>query len=108
LHLANEVLAVARKEFPGSIPFARAEVAKKDLGLKVVLCEWNTALSQEVRLGINQAIVHSSRDADSLEKLERVRVGLVSIPLLFPRCNPRVWSLTMLSLRSTMRGRYGT
>ena len=67
LHLANEVLAVARREYPGAVPFARRETAKKDLGLKVVLCDRNTAFQQKLKLGSSQAVVYSSADSSTAE-----------------------------------------
>ncbi|KAL7557642.1 hypothetical protein ACA910_001246 [Epithemia clementina (nom. ined.)] len=67
LNLANEVLAVARKEYPGAIPFARRETAKKDLGFKVVLCDRSIAFQQKVKLGANQAIVLSATNNANAE-----------------------------------------
>jgi superfamily I DNA/RNA helicase len=40
LQLGNAILAVARREFPNAIGFAPPEISKKDLGIKVLLCDW--------------------------------------------------------------------
>lgn len=68
LDLANKVLGVARDTFPDSIPFARTEVANKDLGLRVVLCDWDVACRENIDLGTNQACVFSSANPAMLEK----------------------------------------
>lgn len=60
LLLGNEILKMAKLHFPLAIPFAKPEVAKKDLGLKVVLAHWNEAFQQKVQLGTNQALIYSS------------------------------------------------
>ena len=69
LHLANEVLTVARKNFRGAIPFARREEAKKDLGFKVLLCDRKTAFQQKLKLGTNQAVVFSSTNPADAERI---------------------------------------
>jgi superfamily I DNA/RNA helicase len=43
LDVGNQILCVAKNFFPGAIEFAHPEVAVKDLGLKVVLCDWDLA-----------------------------------------------------------------
>lgn len=75
LVLANKILAEAKRFFPLAIPFAREERAEKDLGLRILLCEWDLALKQEVELGTNQAIVFSTETADPIEQSVRQWVG---------------------------------
>lgn len=67
LHFGNEVLSIGKKSFPGAIPFAKKEIAMKDLGLKVVLCDWKKAFSVKVKLGANQALIYSCSDPESFE-----------------------------------------
>jgi tetratricopeptide (TPR) repeat protein len=75
LQLGNAILAVARREFPNAIGFAPPETSKKDLGIKVLLCDWKKALSQKVRLGENQALIYSSDDVDGFGERAKDWVG---------------------------------
>ena len=72
LDVANEVLQILRSNFPRAITFSRPETARKDLKLKVVLCERSLALAQSVKLTANQAIVFSSKNLEETEQ-EMVR-----------------------------------
>lgn len=68
LQVANKVLQIIRTKFPGTITVSGPEVAKKDLKLKVVLCERSLAFQEKsVRLTANQAIVYSSRNPEETE-----------------------------------------
>lgn len=75
LLLGNELLSIAKTNFPRQIPFSRTETAKKDFGFRVVLCGWRTALREEVRPGTNQAVVFSTSDPDQLEEKLRDWIG---------------------------------
>lgn len=76
LLLGNEILAVAKRVFPDAIGFARPEISKKDLGIKVVLCDWEATFSQTgIRLGRNQALIYSSDDARGFEKAASDWIG---------------------------------
>jgi superfamily I DNA/RNA helicase len=66
LELANAILSVAKRDYPGAIGYAQPEIAQKDLGYKVVLCDWDLALSEPRELGSNQALIYSGGD-NSLE-----------------------------------------
>jgi hypothetical protein len=66
LVFGNSILATAKKVFPESIEFALPETARKDLGLKVVLCDWSLALQNQVKFGDNQAFIYSPSDSDTL------------------------------------------
>lgn len=68
LLVANEVLRRIRTYFPGAISFARPETARKDLKLKIVLCDRSLALKQQVKLNANQAIVFSSKSRKETER----------------------------------------
>lgn len=69
LILGNEILSVAKREFPGAIGFAKPESAIKDLGIKVVLCDLAECFSQSgIKLGRNQALIYSCDDKVSFEK----------------------------------------
>jgi tetratricopeptide (TPR) repeat protein len=67
LALGNAILAKARLYFPGAIDFAKPEKARKDLGLKVVVCHWNAAFLQtQIKFGENQAFIYSTSCADEV------------------------------------------
>jgi superfamily I DNA/RNA helicase len=75
LQLGNAILAVARREFPNALGYAPPETSKKDLGIKVLLCDWKMALSQKVRLGQNQALIYSSDDVGGFGERAKDWVG---------------------------------
>lgn len=76
LLLGNDILAVAKKAFPDAIGFAYPETSKKDLGIKVVLCDWASAFAQAgIRLGRNQALIYSAFDAKAFEKTATDWIG---------------------------------
>ena len=75
LNLANEILRVGKREFPNTIPFAKKEVAMKDLGLKVVLCDWKAAYAIKVRLGANQALIYSSVNPEAFKQQATKWIG---------------------------------
>jgi tetratricopeptide (TPR) repeat protein len=75
LQLGNAILAVARREFPNAIGFAPPEITKKDLGIKVLLCDWKMALAQKVRLGQNQALIYSSDNVGGFGERAKGWVG---------------------------------
>ena len=60
LLVGNAVLQTAKQLFPDAIEHAQPEMSKKDLGLKVVLCDWDEAFSCKVAFGDNQAFIFSS------------------------------------------------
>jgi len=60
LMMGNQILATARAFFPGAIDFAKPEIARKDLGLKVALCSWKTAFKAKAKFGDDQAFIYSS------------------------------------------------
>lgn len=60
LLVGNEILRIAKSHFPTSIEYALPEIAMKDLGLKVVLCDWDSATKTKVCFGRNQALIYSS------------------------------------------------
>jgi hypothetical protein len=76
LQLGNAILAVARREFPNAIGFAPPETSKKDLGIKVLLCDWKLARSQKVRLGQNQALIYSSDDVGDFGEQAKDWIGV--------------------------------
>jgi hypothetical protein len=83
--LGNAILAVARREFPNAIGFAPPEISKKDLGIKVLLCDWKMAAGSESEtLGQNQALIYSSDDVGGFG------VQTVLIPLFSPRWTRKV------------------
>lgn len=76
LILGNEILSVARREFPGAIGHARPESAVKDLGIKVVLCDWDECFAQTgIKLGRNQALIYSCQDTEAFEDSARAWIG---------------------------------
>lgn len=66
LALGNEILSNARKFFPGAIDFAQPERARKDLGLKVVICSWKAARNTEVKFGQSQAFIYSGSNTEEV------------------------------------------
>jgi tetratricopeptide (TPR) repeat protein len=66
LTMANAILAIAKKEFPGAIEYALPEIAKKDLGLRVVMCSWNAAIKTQVKFGENQVLIYSPSDSTKI------------------------------------------
>lgn len=76
LVLGSEILDVAKKFFPNEIGFAVPETSKKDLGIKVAICDWDEAFKQTgIRLGKNQAIIYSCVDETAFEKATTDWVG---------------------------------
>jgi hypothetical protein len=65
LSLGNSILSLAKKNFPAQIAHSLPEVAVKELGLKVRICEFETALSLSVNFGHNQAMIYSGDGRDS-------------------------------------------
>eukprot|EP00977_Amphora_coffeiformis_P003494 scaffold655_cov162-Amphora_coffeaeformis.AAC.15 len=68
LDVANQVLQMIRSHFPGAITFARPETARKDLKMKIALCEKSRAMEQTVKLKANQAIIFSSENLKETER----------------------------------------
>jgi tetratricopeptide (TPR) repeat protein len=66
LALGNAILAKARHYFPSVIDFAKPETARKDLGLKVVVCNWKAALRTQTKFGENQAFIYSTSCANEI------------------------------------------
>lgn len=66
LMMGNQILATARAFFPGAIDFAKPEIARKDLGLKVALCSWKTAFKAKAKFGDDQAFIYSSNEPGDL------------------------------------------
>ncbi|GKY96310.1 hypothetical protein MPSEU_000590700 [Mayamaea pseudoterrestris] len=62
LELANAILKVAKRDFPGAIGFAQPEVAQKDLHYKVLLCCMESAFLEPIKLGAQQALIFSGSD----------------------------------------------
>eukprot|EP00977_Amphora_coffeiformis_P013898 scaffold3784_cov174-Amphora_coffeaeformis.AAC.3 len=61
LEVGNAVLALLKKYFPSAIDSIEPkEIAMKDLGLRVVLCDWDNAMNEPVSFGVQQAVVLSS------------------------------------------------
>ena len=75
LNLANEILKVGKTMFPNAIPFAKQEIAMKNLGLKVVICDWKTAFSVKVRLGANQALIFSCDEPNRFKEQATAWIG---------------------------------
>ena len=75
LDLANAVLRIIQREFPGSIYFGQPETATKDLGTKVVLCDWSTAQAEKLTLGHNQALIYSCESNVDFEKKMKEWLG---------------------------------
>lgn len=65
LSLGNSILMVAKKNFPAQIAHSLPEVAMKELGLKVRICDFESALSLSVNFGHNQALIYSGDGSDS-------------------------------------------
>jgi superfamily I DNA/RNA helicase len=66
LVVSNSILAEAKKYFKGSIEYARPEKAVKDLGTRVFWCHWDEALLESPRFGVNQALIYTSYDPESI------------------------------------------
>lgn len=66
LTMGNQILAAAKRFFPGAIDVAKPERARKDLGLKVAICSWTTAFEAKAKFGEDQAFIYSSSDPDKL------------------------------------------
>ncbi len=66
LVVANSILDIAKQAFPGAIEYALPETAVKDLGLRVVTCDWQAAMQTSVRFGENQVFIYSPCDSDTL------------------------------------------
>ena len=64
LELGNAILSKAKQYFPGAIEFAEKERAINDFGLKVVLSDWESALTTNVSFGTDQALIHSFSNND--------------------------------------------
>jgi superfamily I DNA/RNA helicase len=77
LELGNEVLHLVKEHFPGAIRFGMPEIATKDLGYRVLLCNWDVALAADVKLGQNQALIYSCEDrkVETLEESARGWIG---------------------------------
>jgi len=72
LGLANAVLRTIQREFPDSIYVGQPETATKDLGTKVVLCDWSTVQAEKLTLGHNQALIYScENNVEFGEKMEK-------------------------------------
>ena len=82
LDLANSILEVIKRDFPGSISCTCREKATKDLGKAVVLCSWDTARSTltHLKLGADQALIFSSKDPESF--LNDAKTWLDGHPLI--------------------------
>lgn len=78
--MGNQILATARAFFPGAIDFAKPEIARKDLGLKVALCSWNSAFKSKAKFGDDQAFIYSSNEPGDL--LRDATVWLDNHPLI--------------------------
>ncbi|CAB9513161.1 polymerase alpha-associated DNA helicase A [Seminavis robusta] len=68
LTMANTILDIAKKKFPNAIEYALPETAKKDLGLKVVMCRWRDAMTTNVKFGRDQAFVFAPSDSLPLQQ----------------------------------------
>lgn len=64
--MGNTILSIAREFFPGAIDYAQPERARKDLGLKVVNCDWGVALGSRAKFGDNQAFIYSANRPDKI------------------------------------------
>lgn len=61
LEVGNAILQLLKQHFPSAIDSIKPrEVAMKDLGLRVVLCDWDNATKEHVSFGVQQAVVLSS------------------------------------------------
>jgi len=65
LLLGNSILTVAKRHFPDQIAHSLPEIAMKDLGLKVRICDFDDATSLSVSFGHNQALIHSEDSSGS-------------------------------------------
>ena len=65
LLVGNAILGKAKEFFPGAIEVAKEEVAQKDLGLRVVLHDWDTVMTTKPSFGGNQALVYSFSEPDA-------------------------------------------
>jgi hypothetical protein len=59
LDVGNAILRLLKRHFPHAIEYAQPEVAMKDLGLSVVLVDWEEAFKQKASFGTQQAIIYS-------------------------------------------------
>ena len=64
--MANTILEMLKKTFPGALGYVRPESAVKDLGLHVVTCKWHDAIRTKVNLGLNQVFIYSPSDSETL------------------------------------------
>ena len=80
LMMGNQILATARAFFPGAIDFAKPEIARKDLGLKVALCSWKAAFKAKSKFDEDQAFIYSSNKPGDL--LRDVTVWLDNHPFI--------------------------
>lgn len=60
LEVGNAILGLLKKHFPHAIEYAPPEIAMKDLGLPVVLLDWDKATQSKVSFGVNQAVIYAT------------------------------------------------
>ena len=72
LVMANAILDTAKRSFPGSIEYALPERAVKDLGLRVVTCNWGHAMHTTVKFGGNQVLIYSPSDSVTIPESAKV------------------------------------
>lgn len=80
LVVANTILKMLTETFPGAIGYVRPERAVKDLGLRVVMCDWQIAKKHEIILGDNQSFIFSPCDSAALS--EEANAWLKNHPLI--------------------------
>ena len=62
-NVTNETERGENTRFSDQIAHSLPEIAMKDLGLKIHICDFDDATSLTVKFGHNQALIHSSEDA---------------------------------------------
>jgi hypothetical protein len=58
----NAILRLLKTHYPRALEYAPPEKAMKDLGLPVVLLDWDKAVKNQVSFGVKQAVIYTSSD----------------------------------------------
>ena len=80
--IQQNIIDVAKKEFPDAIQHVAPEQAIKDLGFKVTLVYWDSAIQTEASFGANQALIFSSEEAQHKELFDTMQKWLKDHPFV--------------------------
>ena len=78
----QNIIDVAKKAFPDAIQHVAPEQAIKDLGFKVTLVYWDSAIQTEASFGANQALIFSSEEAQEEELFGTMQKWLKEHPFV--------------------------